>query len=136
MVTDRSTFQVGDAARSSLEEHDVVLLNRVLCCYPEVDALLENSLRAARHVFAFTAPPSSGMAGIFARVETGLANMTSGSATGSSRASASTCTILLRSIDGYTRPGSDRPSNVVAAWSGDSPSTNGLDDGEPLLTGR
>ena len=75
MVQDRSTFQVGDAAKIHLEEHDVVLLNRVLCCYPEVDALLENSLHAARQVFAFTAPPSSGIAGVFARVETRLANM-------------------------------------------------------------
>lgn len=75
MVQDRSTFQVGDAAKMHLEEHDVVVLNRVLCCYPEVDALLDNSLQAARHVFAFTAPPSSGIAGTFARVETRLANM-------------------------------------------------------------
>jgi magnesium-protoporphyrin O-methyltransferase len=75
MVQDRSTFQVGDAAKVHLAEHDVVLLNRVLCCYPEVDALLENSLQAARHVFAFTAPPSSGIAGTFARVETRIANL-------------------------------------------------------------
>jgi predicted RNA methylase len=74
-VEDRSTFQVGDAAKVHLDEHDVVLLNRVLCCYAEDSALLDNSLRAARHVFAFTAPPSSGVAGTLARVETRLANI-------------------------------------------------------------
>ncbi len=74
-VEDRSTFQVGDAAKIHLDEHDVVLLNRVLCCYPEVDALLDNSLAAARHVFAFTAPPSAGLAGMFSRAETRLANI-------------------------------------------------------------
>jgi len=74
-VEDRSTFEVGDAAKVQLREHDVVLLNRVLCCYPEVNALLDNSLQAARLVFAFTAPPSSGLAGIFARAETRLANI-------------------------------------------------------------
>lgn len=74
-VEDRSTFQVGDAAKVHLDEHDVVLLNRVLCCYAEDTALLDNSLRAARHVFAFTAPPSAGLAGSFARVETRLANI-------------------------------------------------------------
>lgn len=74
-VEDLSTFQVGDAAKVHLDEHDVVLLNRVLCCYPEVDALLDNSLSAARHVFAFTAPPSAGLAGTFARAETRLANI-------------------------------------------------------------
>lgn len=74
-IEDRSTFQVGDAAKVHLDRHDVVMLNRVLCCYPEVDALLDNSLPAARHVFAFTAPPSAGLAGTFARVETRLANI-------------------------------------------------------------
>jgi magnesium-protoporphyrin O-methyltransferase len=66
---------VGDAAHVPLDPHDVVLLNRVLCCYPEVDALLDNSLSAAREVFAFTAPPSVGLAGTFARAETRLANV-------------------------------------------------------------
>ncbi len=74
-LEDRSTFQVGDAAKVHLDAHDVVLLNRVLCCYPEVDALLDNSLAAARHVFAFTAPPSAGLAGMFARAETRLSNI-------------------------------------------------------------
>ena len=51
-----------------------MLLNRVLCCYPDVDSLLDNSLSAARSVYAFTAPPSVGLAGIFARAETRMAN--------------------------------------------------------------
>ena len=51
-----------------------MLLNRVLCCYPDVDALLDNSLSAARSVYAFTAPPSAGLAGVFARAETRMAN--------------------------------------------------------------
>jgi magnesium-protoporphyrin O-methyltransferase len=66
---------VGDAAKIHLDEHDVVLLNRVLCCYPVVDALLDNSLQAARRIFAFTAPPSWGLGGTFARVETRIANI-------------------------------------------------------------
>ena len=57
-----------------LDPHDVVLLNRVLCCYPDVDSLLDNSLSAARSVYAFTAPPSVGLAGFFARAETRMAN--------------------------------------------------------------
>jgi len=74
LVADRSTFSVGDAADVHLDPHDVVFLNRVLCCYPDVDALLTNSLPAASHVFAFTAPPSAGLAGTVARAETRLAN--------------------------------------------------------------
>ena len=74
-VEDRSTFQVGDAAAVHLDRHDVVLLNRVLCCYPDVESLLNNSLSAASRVFAFTAPPSAGLSGFFARAETRLANV-------------------------------------------------------------
>jgi magnesium-protoporphyrin O-methyltransferase len=74
-VEDRSRFVVGDAAHVDLDGHDVVVLNRVLCCYPEVDALLENSLAATRHIFAFTAPLSTGLTGLFSRIETRLANV-------------------------------------------------------------
>jgi len=73
-VEDHATFVVGDAAKMPLGPHDVVLLNRVLCCYPDVDSLLDNSLSAARYVYAFTAPPSAGLAGSFARAETRMAN--------------------------------------------------------------
>jgi SAM-dependent methyltransferase len=73
-VDDRSTFQVGDAATIRLDRHDIVLLNRVLCCYPDIDALLDNSLPAASHVYAFTAPPSIGLAGVFARAHNRLVN--------------------------------------------------------------
>jgi magnesium-protoporphyrin O-methyltransferase len=74
-VDDRATFTVGDAASVPLDPHDVVLLNRVLCCYPDVDALLANSLSAAGSVYAFTAPPSAGLLGSFARAETRMANV-------------------------------------------------------------
>jgi magnesium-protoporphyrin O-methyltransferase len=74
-VADRATFVVGDAAKMPLGPHEVVLLNRVLCCYPDVDSLLDNSLSAARSVYAFTAPPSGGLAGFFTRAETRMANV-------------------------------------------------------------
>ena len=73
-LEDRATFQVGDAATFHLDRHDVVLLNRVLCCYPDIDALLDNSLSAARFVYAFTAPPSAGLAGTCSQAQTRLAN--------------------------------------------------------------
>lgn len=73
-VEGRSTFAVGDAATLHLDRHDVVLLNRVLCCYPDIDALLDNSLSAASEVYAFTAPPSAGLAGAYSRAQFRLAN--------------------------------------------------------------
>ncbi len=73
-VEDRTEFDVGDGATTRLAPHDVVVLNRVFCCYPDVDGLLENSLAAARSVYAFTTPPSTGVAGAFVRTQIAFAN--------------------------------------------------------------
>lgn len=73
-VEDRTSFDVGDAAMTELPEADVVVLNRVVCCYPGIDALLERSLGAARRVFALTAPVSTGPVGVFNRLSTSIAN--------------------------------------------------------------
>jgi len=74
-LTDRASFSVGDGATSPLQQHDVVVLNRVYCCYPNVDELLANSLPAARIVYAFTAPASTGMRGVINRIQVGTANL-------------------------------------------------------------
>jgi magnesium-protoporphyrin O-methyltransferase len=73
-VADRVEFSVGDGARVPLEPHDVVVLDKVICCYPEVDALLSNSLGAARRTYAFVAPVSWGWRGIVAKVGLGFVN--------------------------------------------------------------
>ena len=62
-------FSVGDAARVLLEPHDWVILDRVMCCYPDVERLLANTLPAARHIYAFTVPTSRGWRGVAARLE-------------------------------------------------------------------
>lgn len=68
-VADRTTFQVGDGADASLPKADVVVLNRVFCCYPDVDQLLENSLSAAGTTYAFTTPRSKGFSGVVVRLQ-------------------------------------------------------------------
>jgi len=73
-TADRVSFSVGDGATAMVEPHDVVVLNRVFCCYPDVDRLLDNSLAAARSVYALTTPPSTGLGGAVARLQTALAN--------------------------------------------------------------
>ena len=74
-VGDRATFTVGDGAKVPLPESDVVVLNRVFCCYPDIDNLLERSVAAARDVYAFTAPPSTGAIGAYGRVHTRISNV-------------------------------------------------------------
>jgi SAM-dependent methyltransferase len=74
-LADRATFSVGNGAVEPLARHDVVVLNRVLCCYPSVDRLLENSLGAAGDVYAYTAPVHSGPIGLFNRVSIAISNL-------------------------------------------------------------
>lgn len=73
-LADRASFSVGDGAVASLERHDVVALNRVLCCYPSVDSLLANTLGAAGAVFAYTAPIHIGLMGRFNRISVAFSN--------------------------------------------------------------
>ena len=73
-LADRATFVVGNGAVEPLSRHDVVALNRVLCCYPSVDQLLANSLGAAGDVFAYTAPIHTGLKGSFNRISIGIGN--------------------------------------------------------------
>ena len=73
-LADRATFVVGDGAVAPLAAADVVVLNRVVCCYPDVDALIANATGAAQRVFAFTAPVDRGIIGAFNRFSTWCSN--------------------------------------------------------------
>ncbi|HEX6844001.1 MAG TPA: class I SAM-dependent methyltransferase [Actinomycetota bacterium] len=73
-LASRASFEVGDGAELALPGADVVSLNRVLCCYPRVDALLENTLGATGLVYGFTAPIDRGLRGVLNRVLNTLGN--------------------------------------------------------------
>jgi magnesium-protoporphyrin O-methyltransferase len=62
-------LSVGDAARVPLAPHDWVILDRVMCCYPDIEGLLANTLPAARQIYAFTVPTSRGWRGVVARLD-------------------------------------------------------------------
>ena len=66
-LSDRVDLSVGDGAIVPLEPHDWVILDRVMCCYPDVERLLANTLPAAKRIFAFTVPTSRGWRGGVAR---------------------------------------------------------------------
>jgi len=74
-VDDRTRFEVGDAAATDLPMADIVVLNRVFCCYPDVQALLERSLAAAGSVYAFTIPRSKGIVGTWERARSAIWNV-------------------------------------------------------------
>lgn len=73
-MAELARFTVGDGAVVPLERHDVVAMNRVLCCYPSVDRLLANSLGAAGDVYAYTAPIHAGAIGLLNRSWVAIAN--------------------------------------------------------------
>jgi hypothetical protein len=68
-LSERAHLSVGDAARVPLEPHDWVILDRVMCCYPDVEGLLANTVPAATQIYAFTVPTSRGWRGAAARLE-------------------------------------------------------------------
>jgi Methylase involved in ubiquinone/menaquinone biosynthesis len=73
-LSDRVQLSVGDAARVPLESHDWVILDRVMCCYPDIERLLANTLPAARQIYAFTVPSSRGWRGVLARLDEWVEN--------------------------------------------------------------
>jgi len=73
-LSDRVRLSVGDAARVPLEPQDWVILDRVMCCYPDIERLLANTLPAARRLYAFTVPNSRGWRGVLARLDEWLEN--------------------------------------------------------------
>jgi SAM-dependent methyltransferase len=71
---DRTSFVVGDASVAPLARHDIVILNRVFCCFPAAEALLANSIGATGSVYALTVPSSSGLRGVIARTSIRIEN--------------------------------------------------------------
>ncbi len=55
-LTDRVERRVGDFVTEAVEPHDVVVLHRVVCCYPDVDALVGVAAERARRRMLLTYP--------------------------------------------------------------------------------
>jgi magnesium-protoporphyrin O-methyltransferase len=70
-VGDRIERHVGDFAADGTEPADVVVLHRVVCCYPDYDALLGAAAKKARQTLVFTYPPRN----VVSRALLGLVNL-------------------------------------------------------------
>lgn len=55
---DRVRYYQGDfmVLAESLEQFDITILDKVVCCYPDADGLVHRSLGKTRHVYALTYP--------------------------------------------------------------------------------
>ena len=56
-VAERMERRVGDFAGNGTEPADVVVLHRVVCCYPDYERLLGAAVEKARQTVVFTYPP-------------------------------------------------------------------------------
>jgi magnesium-protoporphyrin O-methyltransferase len=67
-VADRAAFTLGDAATADVDPADWVVMDRVICCYPHMAALLDQATRSARLRVCFTVPTSRGWRGLLNRI--------------------------------------------------------------------
>ena len=51
-----TSFRLGDGAKEFLPPSDIVVLDTVICCYPNPEALIDNSSSASRRFYAITIP--------------------------------------------------------------------------------
>ena len=57
-MEERVERRLGDAVTAELPDADAVLLHRVVCCYPDYEALLGTAAAHARRILVFTFPRS------------------------------------------------------------------------------
>ena len=57
----RAKFELGNAATSELPGSDIVVMDKVLCCYSEWKPLLKNAMEASRMMIGFTVPRDAGL---------------------------------------------------------------------------
>jgi 2-polyprenyl-3-methyl-5-hydroxy-6-metoxy-1,4-benzoquinol methylase len=57
-LTERTDYREGDFVElaDALMPADIVILDKVICCYPDADALVQKSARLVGRVYAFTIP--------------------------------------------------------------------------------
>ncbi len=67
---DRAKFAVGDIAADEQASSDIVVMDKVVCCYPDVDRLLENASRACKGILVLTVPRDEGVVKAMVRLWT------------------------------------------------------------------
>ena len=64
----RAKFQQGNAATAELSASDIVIMDKVLCCYSEWRPLLKNAISASQEMVGFVVPRDIGIAKWFFRL--------------------------------------------------------------------
>lgn len=70
----RAKFQEGNAATAELPRSDIVVMDKVLCCYSEWRPLLKNALEASNIMLGFIVPRDEGVTKLPFRIALRIAN--------------------------------------------------------------
>jgi SAM-dependent methyltransferase len=73
-LADRAKFQVGNAAAAELPSSDIVIMDKVLCCYSDWKPLLTNAISASRTTIGFIVPRDQGVAKVPFRLGVRIVN--------------------------------------------------------------
>ncbi len=60
-LQDRARFEVSNAASTRQPASDVVVMDKVLCCYPDSDALLKTASDSSKELLGFVVPRDEGL---------------------------------------------------------------------------
>ena len=60
-LQDRARFEVANAASARQPASDVVVMDKVLCCYPNADALLKTASDSSKELLGFVVPRDEGL---------------------------------------------------------------------------
>jgi magnesium-protoporphyrin O-methyltransferase len=74
-LQDRAKFEVGDAASTQNPSSDIVVMDKVLCCYPDADSLLKTASTSSSELLGFVVPRDEGLMKPAMRIGTGLINL-------------------------------------------------------------
>lgn len=74
-LADRITFRLGNGAKDALEPHDIVVLDKVICCYPDWPSMVDNTSGAARTTYGFVIPRSDGLNSLLTKSFVSMGNL-------------------------------------------------------------
>jgi len=60
-LEDQARFEVANAASTRQPASDVVVMDKVLCCYPDADALLKTASESSKELLGFVVPRDEGL---------------------------------------------------------------------------
>src|SRR2546425_5702889 len=74
-LQDRARFEVANAASSQQPPSDIVVMDKVLCCYPDADSLVKTASTSSSELLGFVVPRDEGLMKPMIRVGIGLINL-------------------------------------------------------------